>query len=105
MIEIKTGAVLKAEGVRTGSGAKGEYFLCKVKAEKGKDTISVWNNDGFSCNEGDTIRVDEILSVKKSARKWQEKWFDTFDVVARLSYVGEGKPGYTVVEQDNDLPF
>lgn len=105
MVEIKQGMTLTADGVKSGSSAKGNYFLCKVKAEKGKDSITLWNNDGFSCPNGATIRVDEILSVKKSARKWQEKWFDTFDVVARLSYVGEGKPGYTVVEHDNDLPF
>ena len=96
MVEIGKGDVLKAEGVKTGCSARGQYFLCRVK--KGMDMIKIWNDEAFTCNEGDEIQIRDILKVKKSNRQYQGKWTPDFSIVCSLKKIGEStKPdgGFT----------
>ena len=94
MVEIKKGDVIAAENVRIGESSKGKYFMCKVSATKGKGFITVWNNDGFECADGDTIRIADIISVKRSNRQYQDKWYDETSITATLEFVSEA-PKYT----------
>ena len=102
MVTIKKGDVITAEGAKNGKSAKGDYFLCKVSS--GKDKITIWNNDGFSCIDGAQIKVDEIVSVTKKRRQYQEKWYDETDVVCKLSFLAD-KPTYKEVDDSEELPF
>ena len=107
MVTIKAGDTFRAEGVKTGTSAKGDYFLCKVSDDKGKKKITVWNNDGFTCADGDTVTVDEIVSVKLSASKGRDdKWYDNFDAVCRLSLAQDVGQAFTDLSDDGTpLPF
>jgi len=87
-VTVKKGDTITAVGVHSGTSSKGQYFLCKVKGEKAGDQITIWNNGGFECSEGDQIRIVDILEVKKYKRKYNEKWYDETDVIAELELIG-----------------
>lgn len=103
---ITKGDIISAEGVRTGTSSKGQYFMCRVKAEKGNSKITIWNNDGFNCSDGDQIRIVEIESCSHSSRKYQKKWYEETSAVCKLELVGKA-PDYSDMMEagDDDLPF
>lgn len=109
MVQIKSGDTIRAESVHTGTSSNGDYFLCRVKAEKGRDCITVWNNDGFTCQEGESVRINEIQSVKFGQRKYNDKWYPDVSIVASLSSVepqkNEGAGFSELYGGDGELPF
>lgn len=108
MVEIKAGDTITAESVHRGEGGKGPYCMLVVKAEKGKDKITVWARDGqMALADGDSVKVNSIVSVKKSARKYKEQWYDTFDIVANLQVMEKGRASSykDVDETDDELPW
>lgn len=107
MVEIKSGDTITAESVHRGTGGKGPYCMLVVKAEKGRDKITVWARDGeMELSDGDSVKINSIVSVKKSARKYQEKWYDTFDIVANLQVMEKGHASaYEESDSDGELPF
>lgn len=106
MVTINKGDIITAQNVRSGESAKGRYFLCRVKAEKGRDSITIWNNDGFECGEGDKIAVTDIISVSHKKKKYNEKWYEITDVVCSLMLAeGSGDAFTEMPGFDGDLPF
>lgn len=112
MVTISKGEMLTISESKSGSSQRGDYFMFKVKAEKGKDSITVWSKDGEKFSDGETVIVSDILEVKKGARKYQEKWYDTYDVTAKLTGRKTSKPpvidaDFTEIEDDQSdpLPF
>ena len=105
-VTIKKGDIIVGDSVRTGTSAKGSYFMCRVKADKGNGKITIWNNDGFNCSDGDQIRIVEIESCSHSSRKYQEKWYEETSAVCKLELVGKA-PAYSDLTEagDEDLPF
>ena len=101
MVQIKRGDTFTATGVRTGDGKNGQWWMCKINAEKGSDSITLWC-PGCTANEGDTVTVANILSVKKSARKYQEKWYDTYEAEVEFAAADFAE----LEDEDGDtLPF
>lgn len=104
MIEVKAGEAYEAKGTRNGDG----WSLFKVKAEKGPGDITVFTDRCMNLEDGQRIRVDKILAVKKSARKVGDKWYDTFSCNAECA-VCAGAPVNVEFEEigqaDGDLPF
>jgi hypothetical protein len=111
MVSISKGDSICITDSKSGSSSKGDYFMFKVKAEKGKGAITIWSKDGEKFSDGETVIVSDILEVKKGARKYQEKWYDTYDVTAKLTSRRTPKPpaidaDFTEIEDDSgDLPF
>ena len=104
MVVIKKGDVITAEGAKNGKSAKGDYFLCRVSGSGAGDKITIWNNEGFSCIDGAQIKVDEIVSVTKKRRQYQEKWYDETNIVCKLSFLAD-KPTYKEVDDSEELPI
>ena len=101
MVQIKRGDTFTATGVRTGDGKNGQWWMCKINAEKGSDSITLWC-PGCTANEGDAVTVTDILQVKKSARQFKEKWYDTFDVTVALEATAQFAE---LPDDDSDLPY
>ena len=111
MIEIKKGQIITvSEKARSGEGQNGKYIMIPVEAEKGYDKITVWaaNASDFDISGKGSVRVREILSVKKSKRKYQEKFYDNYDCNCTLEAVEDvafGDDRESVISDDEDLPF
>lgn len=88
-VSVKKGDVFTVENSKSGTSSKGDYFLFRVKAEVGKSTITVWGDGGFSCNDGDTVRIVDILSVGQRSREYQGKWYTETSCVCKLELVEE----------------
>lgn len=105
-LTIKKGETFKAENVRHGSNDKGTWFLCKIKPEKGKSDITIWNFDGFCCGEGDVVRVNDITEVSRANRKYNEKWYEDFKAVCDLEVVMTANEAFAeIADEDGELPF
>ena len=120
MIEVKKGDAYIAQGVRSGVGDRGKWFLCRVSGEKKSDKITLWNYDGFTCTENDTVKITDILSVKQGMKKgkgqYADKWFHETDVVCKLEVASaatnpfselDGEQSFIAeaIECDPALPF
>lgn len=104
MVELKKGMLLI--DIKKGEGKSGSWALCKVKAEKGYDSIDVWcANPEDVGNE--PMKLGEIISVKKTARKYEkdgvEKWADVYSVNARFE-IADSMNGFSKLN-DEDCPF
>lgn len=108
-VTIKPGDIIKAEGVHSGEGEKGPWFLCKLKAEKGRGSITIFNHDGFECADGDMIRITEIQSVSHNNRKWQDKWYEETNADCGLELAEDAVPDiggeFDELPNDGELPF
>lgn len=112
MIEIKKGDVISTTEGKSGEGKNGKYAMIPVKAEKGYDKITVWcaNADNFDISDKPSVRVADIISVKRSKRQYNDKWYENVDVncvleaVEEVSFGNEDTKG-TVMNDDEDLPF
>ena len=101
MVQIKRGDTFTATGVRTGDGQDGAWWFCNIKADKGYDTITLRCNS-CTAKDGDTLTIANILSVKKSARKYQEKWYDTYEAEVEFAAADFAE----LEDEDGDtLPF
>jgi hypothetical protein len=109
MITIKQGDTIRISDSKSGDSAKGPYFTFKVKAERGNDSIALWSNDGEKFRDGDDVEIVEICEVRKSKRQYKEKWYDNFDVTAKLKVKSTTSLpiGYfaELTEDENKLPF
>jgi hypothetical protein len=106
---IKKGDIITATGVRSGTSARGPYCLLKV-GEKSNDRITIWAQSGFECSEGASIKVVDIVSFKRSNRKYNEQWYPDISAECVLEVVGgqqQQKFGgfHDVPDTDDDLPF
>ena len=64
MVRIAKGEVYKAERVRSGNGAKGDWELIVVK--NGKDEITLWSTNAPSgVTEGGEFRIESIDNLAK----------------------------------------
>ena len=110
MVELKKGEIYDAKFVRSGESGNGAWRLIALKDEKTRKEITIWaeNPDTCGVEEGTRFRVDEILSIKLSARKDNRgEWRDTISANATVSAVG-GIPKEFVditVGDDEELPF
>lgn len=103
---IKKGDIIVATGVRSGTSARGQFFLCKV-GEKANDRITIWGQSGFECSEGASIKVVDIVSFKRSNRKYNEKWYPDISAECVLEVVGGQQKfsGFSPVQDEDELPF
>jgi hypothetical protein len=106
---IKKGDVIIATGVRSGTSARGPYCLLKV-GEKSNDRITIWAQSGFECSEGASVKVVDIVSLKRSNRKYNEKWYPDISAECVLEVVGGQQQqqfgGFQPVQDPDDmLPF
>lgn len=84
--KIENGALLTVKDTRSGSGAKGDWCLCKTE---GNDKITLWaENSDFKCAVGDSIEVLDIKSVGVTTKKFGEKYYSNFNVTAILKNKG-----------------
>ncbi len=108
MVELKKGEIYEAKFVRSGASASGAWRLIAVKDEKTHKEITVWADNPDTCGveEGTNFRVDEILSIKLSARKDNKgEWRDTIACNAKVSAVGGMPAAFTNIGNDEELPF
>ena len=104
---IKKGDIITATGVKTGTSARGPYCMLKV-GEKSNDRITVWAQSGFECSEGAQVRIAEIVSFKRSNRKYNEQWYPDISAECKLEVVGSQQnfSGFQQVpDNDSELPF
>ena len=104
---IKKGDIITATGVKSGTSARGPYCMLKV-GEKSNDRITVWAQSGFECSEGASIKVVDIVSFKRSNRKYNEQWYPDISAECVLEVVG-GQQNFSgfqqVPDNDSELPF
>lgn len=105
MVEIRKGEVIRAESPKSGTSSRGDYFMLRMKGEKGSDTITIWNEDGFTCSDGDMVVVTDILSVKRSKRKYNGKWYDETSITAKLDPFDMPSAFSALSGADEELPF
>lgn len=105
MVEVKKGDLIVC--AKTGESRNGTWAYAEVKAEKGFDAMKLWFANADGAQEGKSYEVDEIVAVKKSARKYKakdgtEKWVDEYsaNVKVKASDVPEG-----FSKLDEDIPF
>ena len=103
---IKKGDIITATGVKTGTSARGPYCMLKV-GEKANDRITIWAQSGFECSEGAQVRIAEIVSFKRSNRKYNEKWYPDISAECVLEVVGSQQKfsGFSPVQDEDELPF
>lgn len=108
MVEIKTGSIVNFNEKKTGEGGKGTWAMVPVTDDKGKKRITVWADNAEEVkNWTGQVKVKEIISVKYSARKYQERWYEDVSVVATLERLTEAdmfSTGFSEVEQ-TEIPF
>ncbi len=103
---IKKGDIITATGVRSGTSARGPYCLLRV-GEKANDRITVWAQSGFECSEGAQVRIAEIVSFRRSNRKYNEQWYPDISAECVLEVVGSQQKfsGFSPVQDEDELPF
>ena len=103
---IKIGDIITAQNVRTGTSARGPYCMLKV-GEKANDRITVWAQSGFECSEGAQVRIAEIVSFRRSNRKYNEQWYPDISAECVLEVVGSQQKfsGFSPVQDEDELPF
>ena len=103
MIEVKRGQVVDASEAKFGEGKNGAYLMVPVKASKGKDKITLWatNPNDIHMPQRE-LKVSEIETVRKSARQYQDKWFDNYDANCKFEMVS---PADTKDGSESDAPF
>lgn len=90
MVEVEAGKVYNTTEKKCGMGKNGEYMMFIVKAEKGYDKITVWAAEGTITKDlksADAAKVKTIRKVRKSARQFNGKWMENYDVIADLEPV------------------
>lgn len=110
MVEVREGMMIPLTDAKSGTGAKGDWFLVPLKAEKGSDRITVW---ALNPQKAKTLvkcaKVARIGSVKLSARQYQDKWYPEYSVNAVLEQgeVSEQEAFEAIMREvnDDDLPF
>ena len=127
MLRIEVGEVYKAERVRNGYGANGDWELVVVKS--GRDSITVWTtNVPSGVQEGGEFRVKSIKSFTKKKVPYKDgkicrdrgdrnvEWREEVDCNAELEAVGfseapfdfddaEDLFGDNPFDNDDDLPL
>ena len=111
MVELKKGQIVTLEKARSGEGKNGTYLMVPVSSEKGFDKITVWAANAADLNiDGvNELRVAEIVSVKRSKRQYNEKWYENVDAncvleVVKTAVFGDESSGQ-IASDDDDLPF
>lgn len=106
---IKKGDIITATGVKTGTSARGPYCMLKV-GERSNDKITIWAQSGFECTEGAQVRIADIVSFRRSNRKYNEQWYPDISAECVLEVVGGQQQrqfgGFQPVQDPDDmLPF
>ena len=110
MVELKKGEIYDAKFVRSGEGGNGAWRLIALKDDRTRKEITIWaeNPDTCGVEQGGKFRVDEILSVKLSARKDKnDVWHDTISANAKVCAVAGMQTTLADITADDDgeLPF
>lgn len=105
MVEI---GVRGALAIKTGTTKDGKkWAFGEVKADKGYDKIMVWAENPDELKDG-AARIKEIVSVKKSAKKYEKdgetKWADVYSINAVLEPASVVPSGFEQIS-DEDVPF
>jgi hypothetical protein len=104
-VTIKQGDTITASRVKSGTNKDGApYFKCVVDDGK-KKTITLWDKQGFTCNEGENIRIAQIVQAKHGSHQYQDKWYEDFDLEVVLEHVVKTTNGFADLEENSDLPF
>ena len=111
MVELKKNDIVLLTNAKKGESPQGKWMLIPVKAKKGYDqlTLVVENIDEAYAFTG-KAKVKEIISIKKSAKKYNDKWYDTYQatcILERLSEADAYAEGFGDFDEVNDteLPF
>ena len=111
MIQIKVDAPLRADTVKRGEGAKGEWELIKVNDEHSRKSVTIWNtNPPSEIVEGGTFKVTAIEGITYKSRQYNGKWFDEFNITALVQeisrhWIPAETPNFAEIATKEELPF
>ena len=113
MVEIQPGGVYRAAMVKSGTTDRGEWQLVKVADEKRKSGGATFfvSNPVPGLAEGDSFRVDSVVTMKwkaKQSKKHPGEWEDVVDVtlhISRADGAGAGPAEFTEDDTAGELPF
>ena len=89
MNKLRSGEVYTAVKSRKGQSRMGNWELLLTTDERGKNDIAIFvRNLPSTVNEGDTFRIDRILSVSNGFRKGEDdKWQPAIAIDADVTVV------------------
>lgn len=105
-VSVEKGKIYAANMVRSGTSARGDWEMVKVK-DKNKE-ITIWpDNRPTGLVDGDEFEVVDITGVKFGARKRQDgKWYEECSATAILKKASTSSFDFNVDNFDNgELPW
>lgn len=117
MLMIEVGQTYVADKAGSGTNANGPYEFIVIKETetkaKVKKEFKIWVKTPKGISTGQTFRVDSILYVKHSKRKYQENWYDELTISAEITPLmqyaqstSSRNAGFTTMtDNDEPLPF
>ena len=89
MNKLQSGEVYTAVKAKSGKSRMGNWELLLTMDANGKNDIAIFvRNIPSTVNEGDTFRINKILSVSNGFRKGEEdKWTQAIAIDAEVSVV------------------
>lgn len=89
--------------IKKGMGSKGEWGYVTAKAEKGSDKILIWfANPEEVPEDAFAVRIDEIVDAKVSAKQYNNQWYKTYAITAKVSAIDGGADP---LDLDEGVPF
>ena len=105
-VSVEKGSIYTAVMVRSGTSARGDWEMVKVK-DKNRE-ITIWpDNRPTGLADGDEFEVVDITGVKFGARKRQDnKWYDECTMTGILKKASTSSFDFNVDSfDDGELPW